>query len=172
MTPEDLKALIPAAGALMEFFSRGHTLAMALGVSRQAQEQLYLLAHRLYGQAKYGEAAHIFGQLTTINHLDRRFPLGAGACAHMQRHHNDAVAYYGVAFILDLTDPVPPIYMAENLLAMGERDKARQMLDHGLVQARHHERHRAHVPRLEALLALLDSSGATEAASPAHSPSP
>ena len=172
MTPEDIKAIGPAASALMEFFRQGHTLGTALGITRESQEQLYLLAHRLYGQAKYSEAAHIFSLLTTANHLDRRFPLGGGACAHMQRRHNEAVAYYGVAFMLDMTDPVAPIYMAENLLAQGEREKARQMLDYGLLQAQHHERHRAHVPRLKALLALLDAPCApTETPTPSAAPS-
>lgn len=157
MSAEDLQALVPATAELMAFFRKGHTLGTALGVSRQSQEQLYLLAHRLYGQAKYGEAGHIFSLLTTANHLDRRFALGGGACAHMQRRHNDAVGYYGIAFMLDMTDPEPPIYIAENLLAQGERAKARQVLEYGLIQAQHHERHRGHVPRLKALLALLDA---------------
>lgn len=162
MTPDDLKALAPAAAELMAFFRQGHTLGTLLGVSRQSQEQLYLLAHRLYGQAKYGEAGHIFSLLTTANHLDRRFSLGCAACAHMERRHNDALGYYGIAFLLDMTDPEPPIYMAENLLALGDRAKARQMLDYGLVQAQHHARHQAHVPRLKALLALLDAHAETD----------
>lgn len=174
MAPEDFKALGPAAAELMRFFQQGGTLGTMLGVSRQSQEQLYQLAHRLYGQAKYAEAGHIFSLLTTANHLDRRFPLGGGACAHMQRRHKDAVGYYGIAFMLDMTDPEPPIHMAENLLALGDREKARQMLDYGLVQARYHARHKAHVPRLEALLALLDAQpGAGPAPAPsAESPAP
>lgn len=174
MTPQDLQALGSASAELMAYFRRGHTLGTLLGVSRQSQEQLYLLAHRLYGQAKYGEAGHIFGLLVTANHLDRRFALGSAACARMERRHNDAIGYYGMAFLLDMTDPEPPIYMAEHLLALGERAKARQMLDHGLVQARHHARHRAHVPRLQALLALLGAppDGAPGAAPPTDSPAP
>ena len=62
MTPQDLQALGSASAELMAYFRRGHTLGTLLGVSRQSQEQLYLLAHRLYGQAKYGEAGHIFGR--------------------------------------------------------------------------------------------------------------
>lgn len=157
MTPDDFKALGFATTELMEFFRNGRTLGMALGVTRRSQEQLYQLAHRLYGQAKYGEAGHIFSLLTTANHLDRRFSLGCAACAHMQRRHQDALGYYGVAFLLDLTDPEPPLYMAESLLAMGERAKARQMLDYGLRQAQHQPRHQAQVPRFKALLALMEA---------------
>lgn len=168
MTPEDLQALGSASAELMEYFRQGRTLDTLLGVSRQSQEQLYLLAHRLYGQAKYGEAGHIFGLLTTANHLDRRFALGSAACAHMERRHNDALGYYGMAFLLDMSDPDPLVYMAEHLLALGDRAKAHQMLDHGLAQAQRHPRHHAQVPRIQALLALLD---AQPDAAPAKAPS-
>jgi type III secretion system low calcium response chaperone LcrH/SycD len=172
MEPEDLEEIRPVAVELMKFFSRGGTLSMMMGLTGQEQEQLYEFAHRLYGQAKYGEAEQVFSLLTTANHMDRRFSLGAAACAHMQRHHADAAGYYGVAMMLDMSDPEPPIYMAENLLAMGDREKARHVLDHGLQQAQQHARHQAHVPRLKALLALLDAASGPPADSPTPSPVP
>lgn len=169
MDQQSLDALADAV-ALLEHLRQGHTLGQLMGMTRQSQEQLYLLAYRFYGQAKYEQAEQMFRLLTVANHLDRRFSLGCGACAHMLRRHADAVAYYGLACLLDLTDPLPPMYMAEHLLAQGDRAKARQMLDYGLVQARHHERHQVHLPRLQALLALLDSSDAP--APTATTPSP
>lgn len=171
MDQESIDALADA-GALLGHLRQGHTLGQLMGVTRQSQEQLYLLAYRFYGQAKYEQAEQMFRFLTMANHLDRRFSLGCGACARMLRHHADAVAYYGLACLLDLTDPVPPMYMAEHLLAQGDRAKARQMLDHGLVQARRHERHREHLPRLQALLALLDSADAPAPPVPPPSPTP
>jgi type III secretion system low calcium response chaperone LcrH/SycD len=165
--PSDLDALSDVS-AMLDRLSKGQTLGPQLGMTPESQEALYLLAHRFYGQAKYEQAEPMFRFLVMANHLDRRFSLGCGACARMRRNHADAVAFYGLASLLDLTDPVPFMYMAEHLLALGERAKARQMLDHGLAQAQKHEHHRAHLPRLQALQVLLDSSSAT--ANPATTP--
>jgi type III secretion system low calcium response chaperone LcrH/SycD len=169
MDQSSMDALAEAC-ALLERLSQGQTLGPLLGMPRESQEQLYLLAYRFYGQAKYEEAEPMFRFLVMANHLDRRFSLGCGACAHMLRRHADAVAYYGLASLLDLTDPEPLAYMAEHLMFLGERTQARRLLDQGLAQVRQHERHREHGARLTALLSLLDSAESAMPSTSASSP--
>lgn len=160
MDKQTLESFKAMGGRLHDYVMAGHTLGPLLGSSVESQEALYALGYRLYGQAKYQEAQRLFAILLMHNHLDRRYYLAYGASAQMLKRHADALRYYSVAAQLDLTDPQPAIHMAECLLALGKRGDARKCLDHGLVQARYHEEHRRHVPRLEALLTLLDRAEA------------
>lgn len=151
-----------AQGAeLVGHLLEGKTLGPLLGHSPKEQEALYTLAFRLYGQARYADAARLFAYLLMNNHLDARYYNGFGACMQMQERPTEALRYYGMASLLDLTDPAPVMHCAECHLALGARDKALEALNYALAQARHHERHRRHVPRLEALLRFVEAPGAT-----------
>ena len=156
MDKETLNGWTEVGARLHDYLMAGHPLGPLLGSSIESREALYRLGYRLYGQAKYEDAQRLFAILLMHNHYERRYYLAYGACTQMLKRHADALRYYSVAAQLDLTDPQPAIHMAECFLALGQRKDARGCLDHGLVQARYHEEHRRHVPRLEALLALLD----------------
>lgn len=160
---QETQDILKEAGVrLHDYIAAGHTLGPLLGSSLESQEALYRLGYQLYGQAKYDDAQRLFAILLMHNHVDRRYYLAYGACAQMLKRHADALRYYTVAAQLDLTDPQPPIHMAECLLALGRRGDARKCLDHGLVQARYHKEHRHHVPRLEALLSLVERADGAE----------
>lgn len=142
---------------LLDRLLSGETIGMLSGRSIESVEAMYYLAHTFYGQGKYAEALKIFGILVIENHVDRRFHGGLAACMQMLRRHEEALKYYGISSMLDLTDPDPVIHMAECYLALGERAKARESLDYALLQARGHSRHHAHVGRIEAMLSFLDA---------------
>jgi type III secretion system low calcium response chaperone LcrH/SycD len=143
--------------ALYEYLSCGETLAEALGCSVKTQEGLYYLAYTFYNQAKYDDAMRVFAYLMTANHVDRRYHSGFGACLHMQQRYREALRHYAAASMLDLTDPGPVMHSAECYLALGDKAQARSSLAYALAQARAHERHHGFVPRLEAMLAFIDS---------------
>jgi type III secretion system low calcium response chaperone LcrH/SycD len=148
--PQDGAALL---GQLLS----GQTLGDLLGHSRESQEALYYVAHTLYSQAKYADAMRTFAYLLTLNHLDRRSFLGFAACLRMQQRHADALKYYGIASAMDLTDPQPPLHMAECHLALGDRARAQEALNYALSQARGQEAHRACLARIEAIQSFLDT---------------
>ncbi|MES3002902.1 MAG: SycD/LcrH family type III secretion system chaperone [Pseudomonadota bacterium] len=158
---------IEQGAALVELLSSGNTLSGLLGRSEKSQEALYHVAYVFYGQAKYTEAMRMFAFLLANNHLDRRFYMGFAGCMQMLDRHEEALKYYGIASLLDLTDPLPPMHMAECHIAMGQRDKARESLEYGLCQGRAADTHVESVRRMEGLLALLDGSS-NPADSPAH----
>jgi type III secretion system low calcium response chaperone LcrH/SycD len=172
MQKELLDALGPASGALIDYLAKGHTLGPLLGNSREAQEALYTVAYRLYRQAKYESAERLFAFLMVNDHLDRRHYLAYAACAQMQQDHQRALRYYSMAHMLDKTDPRPLMHMCECFMVLGDFAKARTLLTFGLIQARYHAEHHAHVPRLEALLASLDRAEAAAAQPPAADPNP
>ena len=150
-----IEALGPASDGLIDYLSKGYTLGPALGNSPEALEAAYSAAYHLYRQARYEPAEQLFAFLMLNDHVDRRYYLGYAACAQMQRDHERALRYYSMAHLLDKTDPMPPMHMSECLIALSDFEKAKTLLTYGLIQARHHPEHRAHVPRLEALMAAL-----------------
>lgn len=170
MKQELIDTLGPASAALIDYLGKGRTLGPLLGNSRESQEALYTVAYRLYGQGKYESAERLFAFLLLNNHLDRRHYLGYAACAQMQRQHERALRYYSMAHVLDKTDPRPLMHMGECLIASGEFAKANTVLSFGLIQARHHAEHRAHVARLQALLASLERAQAATAKTPLAEP--
>lgn len=142
--------------AVIEHLLGGETLGPLLGQSLESQETMYYVGHTLYGQGKFAEAARIFTLLVLCDHLDRRYHMGLAACLHVQKRHADAVKSYRAASFLDQTDPEPVMHLAECHLALGEHEQAHLALNYALVQARAHKEHRHHVPRVEALLKLLE----------------
>lgn len=165
---DSTEALLQEGLALLGSMFHGQPLGPMMGISVESQEVIYAAAYNAFKQAKYPEAMQAFSLLMTADHLDRRYHSGFAACLRMQKKHAEALKYYGVASILDLTDPEPVIRMAECHLALGDLEQARTALNYGLAQARAHEAHRGHVPRFEAMLGFLaDESARGAKAKPA-----
>jgi type III secretion system low calcium response chaperone LcrH/SycD len=162
-TPEATKATYTALPtpeecfALLEHLAQGKALGPAMGHSVGSLEALYHLAYSLYNQAKYLDAMRIFAYLLKANHMDRRFFNGLAACMHMRHNYPEAIKYYHMASVLDLTDPEAPMHMAECHLALGDLAQARNCLDYGLTQARGHKVHHGFVDRLSSMLEFLDA---------------
>jgi type III secretion system low calcium response chaperone LcrH/SycD len=138
------------------------TIAELEGETPQSLEAVYRVAYDLYRQAKYREAMRFFAYLLTLNHVDRRFHTGFGACLQMQGQHEEALKFYSVASLLKLTDPAPVMHAAECHLALGRRDEALQAIRFALCQARAKKEHQGLVGRLEAMLAFLDNEAPKE----------
>lgn len=142
------------ATAMIELLSSGTTLGELHGVSERRLEALYAVGHTLYTQGKYADAAPVFGFLVTHSHLDRRFHKAFGACLQKLGRHADALKYYGVASLLDLTDPDPVVHTAECLLALSRDEEAARALRFALGQIKGEEKHAALGERVKALLEL------------------
>lgn len=141
------------------------SLQAVSGFPLSSAESLYALAHHLYRQGRYVQALSPFACLVTLNPYDVRFHQGLGACKQMLRRHEEALRHYGVASMLDLTDPAPLLHAAECLLALGRRADARQRLELALGQLKAYPRHAACAPRVRGLLALLAANHAASASS-------
>ena len=157
---------------LLQHLASGQTLGGMLGHSPETERAMYHMGYTHYAQGKYSEALRFFGFLVICNHWDRRYHMGMAACLQMQQEHAEALKYYGIASMLDMTDPAPPMHIAECHLARGERPQACNALDYAIVQARAHARHNHHVPRIEAMLALLDHRAPEPTAAPEKGTSP
>jgi type III secretion system low calcium response chaperone LcrH/SycD len=149
------------APAMLDHVLSGSVLGPMLGHSAESLEVMYYFGHTFFRNGKYAEALKLFSLLLICDHLDRRYYMGMGACLQMQEQHADALKYYRIASLLDLTDPASLTHGAECSLALGDTSDARKALDYALVQAKAHERHHEWIDRVEGRLALLDGAIST-----------
>lgn len=120
---------------LGELLSAGGTLGDVYGYTERDYEVVYLLGHSLYSQGRYHDAVKAFSFLVMHNHLERRYISAFASSLQMVERYEDALCYYSVASMLDLSDPVPTLHSAECLLALGRLDDAQQAIDMVLQQA-------------------------------------
>lgn len=149
------------AEQIAELLLNGGTLGSVYDYNDQDYEVLYALGHSLYGQGRYFDAMKAFGFLVMHNHLERRFMNAFAASLQMIKSYEEAIKYYTLASVMDMSDPAPTFHTCECMLALGMVAQAREGLGMVIGQCKD----AAHGPlkeRAEALLALLDKQA------PAH----
>ena len=134
-------------------FSRGVTLGAIRGHTREEYEAVYALGHSLYGNGRYLDAVKAFAFLVMNDPYERRFVKAYAHALQMARNYQDALTYYALASVMDLTDPVTPFHAAECLIALRQPDEARKALE--TVQALCTGSQQALKDRARALLELL-----------------
>lgn len=108
---------------------RGATLADIRGYTDDEMEAVYRFAHNAYQQHRYDDARKLFQFLAENDHTESRFWMGLGASLQMTAAYEEALAAYGVAAVLDATNPEPPLRAAECYLAEGALDGAGKAVD-------------------------------------------
>ena len=109
--------------------TEGATLADIRGYTDDEMEAVYNLAHNAYRQRRYDDARKLFQFLAENDHTESRFWMGLAASYQMTRDYEQAVAAYGVAALLDATDPQAPLRACECYLAMNDPESGRRALD-------------------------------------------
>jgi len=132
----------------------------AAEMSVEHQEALYSLGRMLYEYGKAADAVRVFSVLVACDHTDRRYHAGLAASRQALGEHEPALRHWGLASLLDLTDPAAPMHAGECLLMLKRDDEARESLEYALAQAKAQPKHAALMERIEALLALMDCSPA------------
>ena len=126
LTDEQLLTVEQLAGRCL---TEGATLADVRGYTGDEMEAVYNFAHNTYQQRRYDDARKLFQFLAENDHTEGRFWKGLAACQQMTGRHEQAVAAYGVAALLDATDPQTPLRACECYLAMDDLEGARKALD-------------------------------------------
>lgn len=149
MSPEDFA--IRLHHALMH----GETLGYLHGLDEHDHETLYAVALEFYNQARYDEALTLFRFLMTLNHLEERYIGAYAACLQMHKEYEQALVYYSMASVFDLSDPKPTFHTCECLIALGRIDEAHEGLGMVIEQCvePHHE---ALARRAQALRDLIE----------------
>ncbi|HZY20505.1 MAG TPA: SycD/LcrH family type III secretion system chaperone [Ramlibacter sp.] len=144
-----------------ELLMHGGTLGSVYDYTDQDYEVLYALGHSLYSQGRYDDAVKAFGFLCIHNHLERRFVNAFAASLQMVKSYEEALKYYTLASVMDMSDPAPTFHSCECLIALGRIAEAREGLEMVIAQCEGAE----HAPlksRAEALRGLIDSQSAAK----------
>ena len=117
---------------VLDLFSSGVTLGDMFHFSENDYEAVYALAHSLYSQGRFDDAMRLFAFLTASSPYEKRFANALASSMQMLKMYKQAIEYYSVASVMDLTDPMPTFHTAECLMALSHYPEARQALE--LVQ--------------------------------------
>jgi type III secretion system low calcium response chaperone LcrH/SycD len=100
------------------------TLKEATGVSDQAIEEVYSLAHMFYNQGKYGESIALFELLAGASPNTYKFILGLGASYHQIQAYEEAAMSFFVALNLEPENPLPAYYAMDCCLKRNLTEEA------------------------------------------------
>jgi len=147
------------ADQIAELLLHGGTLGSVYDYSEQDYEVLYALGHSLYAQRRYFDAMKAFGFLVMHNHLERRFMNAFASSLQMIKSYEEAIKYYTMSSVMDMSDPAPTFHTCECMIALGMVQEAREGLGMVIGQCRD-AAHAALKERAQALLDLLDKQPA------------
>ncbi|WP_461535782.1 SycD/LcrH family type III secretion system chaperone [Spongorhabdus nitratireducens] len=132
---------------LEEFLARGGTLQQLNGISDEAMEATYSMAHAHYESGNYEQAAEAFQYLCYHDHEEPRYFMGLGACQQMLKTYGQAAKTFFYVAGLDTSDPTPLFAMVDIYLALRNYDKALAVLDEALKVAGKDKRYSNHILR-------------------------
>jgi type III secretion system low calcium response chaperone LcrH/SycD len=114
---------------VLEFIGKGGTFQDMKGIDDQVMDTTYSVAYNLYNNKKFEDAEKVFMFLSLMNHYEKKYFMGMGACRQVLKKHREAIESYVFASLLDLEDPRPPFYAAACHIAMGDKEAAMQAYD-------------------------------------------
>ena len=139
---------------LVEMMASGMTLGSIFNYTDEDYEVVYALGHNLYSQGRYLDAMKAFSFLVMHNQFERRFYTAMASSLQMLKMYNDAIQFYSMASVMDLSDPLPTYHTAECMIPLGMYIEARQALELVIQQSQTKE-FEALLERAETMLALL-----------------
>ena len=112
-----------------EKFANGFaTMRELKGITKAEMEAVYSVGFNMYRTGRYDDAEKIFRFLVLFDHLEPKYWLGVGAVQQVRKDYQGAIASYGYASFLDLSNPKPQFHAAECFLAMGDKVNAASAL--------------------------------------------
>lgn len=143
------------ARQLMSHLAQGGVLGDIHDFSERDYEVMYTLGHSLYTQARYPEAASVFGFLLLHNHQDLRFVTAYAAALQMNQDWGGAISLYTLAATRDMSNPAPCFHTCECLLGLGLKQQAAEGLAMVIRQCSASPGHEALGLRAQAMLDLI-----------------
>ena len=112
------------------------TLREARGISDESFDGLYELAHGMYEQGKYEEAAQAFELLCFYDHEQAKFWCGLGYCRQQLKDYLGAASALSYADIYrDEPDPEMYLNLSICFMCLGDKESANTCVDEVLRTA-------------------------------------
>jgi type III secretion system low calcium response chaperone LcrH/SycD len=139
--------------ALLEQIMEGETtLAEIKGLSADALELLYSIAHQFYTAGNYERASQFFQNLMLLNHWDVRFTFGLAACMQAQKYYEEALNVYSALYFMDAKNPEIFLNAGICRLALGNKEEAEDAFFMALEMSRDKAEYKNTFERAEGLL--------------------
>ena len=116
------------AAAAHQFAEGFATMRELKGITKAEMEAVYSVGFNMYRTGRYDDAEKIFRFLVLFDHLEPKYWLGVGAVQQVRKDYTGAIASYGYASFLDLSNPKPQLHAAECFLALGDKPNAASAL--------------------------------------------
>ena len=116
------------AEAAQKFATGFATMRELKGITKAEMEAVYSVGFNMYRTGRYDDAEKLFRFLVLFDHLEPKYWMGVGAVQQVRKDWQGAVASYGYASFLDLSNPKPQLHAAECFLAMGDKVNAASAL--------------------------------------------
>ena len=116
------------AAAAQQFATGFATMRELKGITKAEMEAVYSVGFNMYRTGRYDDAEKIFRFLVLFDHLEPKYWMGVGAVQQVRKDYQGAIASYGYASFLDLSNPKPQLHAAECFLALGDKANAASSL--------------------------------------------
>jgi type III secretion system low calcium response chaperone LcrH/SycD len=113
---------------LIKNIQEGHSIAAAMGFSKEKIEAVYATGYQFFNQGKYEKAMKLFGFLLIHEQSDRRFFIAFGTCLQLLNAPDEALKYLSIASVWEPSDPGPAVQIAECLLSLNRLSEAHDLL--------------------------------------------
>lgn len=124
MTPENT-----IEDLLADFFTQGTALKDLEGIKPEELEAIYATGFMLYNNGRYKDAEKIFQSLCLLNHTESRFWIALGNTRQVQKNYAPAIDAYGMAYLLNASNPTPILQAAQCHLHLNHTDEAKEALE-------------------------------------------
>ncbi len=105
------------------------SLAEQKSLSKEQIESLYALGCQLYEAQCYREAADLFRFLCFFESRIAHYWIALGGAYQHSKHHDNALAAFTMACLLDPRNPEPRFYTAHTLIALQDLSLALQSIN-------------------------------------------
>ncbi len=106
------------------FLTQGATFKEVKGISDEELEAVYAVGHNLFTTGRHEDAENAFRLLCFLDHLNKKYWLGLGACRRARKDYRGAIDAFGLAGVLDLHDARAAIQSGECHILLGNKSAA------------------------------------------------
>jgi type III secretion system low calcium response chaperone LcrH/SycD len=152
--PEQLKQHLPE---INDFFEKGGTWQLLMGITNAELELHYAQAYEAYVAGQLETATAIFTTLSMMNPYEMKYWFGLGATKQLLQEYEAAVLAYTISSVLDESNPTPLFHAGQCHYALQERDNCIESLEKALARANGQEQYRSMIAEAERLMRTINA---------------
>lgn len=152
--PEQLKQHLPE---INDFFEKGGTWQLLMGITNEELELHYAQAYEAYAAGQLETATAIFTTLSMMNPYEMKYWFGLGAAKQLLQEYEAAIVAYSIAAVLDETNPTPHFHAGQCYFILQEGIKCVEHLEKALSCAHGQEQYRPMIAEAERLMRTVNA---------------